>query len=193
MARNSELIRQWEILRAIDGARNGIGVAKLAAERGVHPRTIRRDIDALCQAGFPLYDEKINGTSLWKLRGRPFQRLEASGFGLTELAALYFGRSMLSALAGPPFLSDAERALVKLERALPAASRSAVDQFPRILNAKGAGRKVQDERRLRELVARAFHAALKHRRITMRPPPPAGRRTTSSSHTGCGMPRAAPT
>jgi predicted DNA-binding transcriptional regulator YafY len=168
VARNSELIRQWEVLRAIDGARTGITVSKLAAERGVHPRTIRRDLEALCQAGFPLYDEKINGTSMWKLRSRPFQRLEESSLGLAELAALYFGRSMLSALAGPPFLNDAERALMKLERVIPAAARHAVDRLPRILNAKGAGRKYQDDRRLRDIVARAFHAALHHRRVTMR-------------------------
>jgi len=39
MARSAEVIRQWEILRSIDRARHGIGIAKLAAERGVHPRT----------------------------------------------------------------------------------------------------------------------------------------------------------
>jgi predicted DNA-binding transcriptional regulator YafY len=62
MARNSELIRQWEILREIDGARTGIAVAKLASMQRVHQRTIRRDVDALCRAGFPLYDDKVNGT-----------------------------------------------------------------------------------------------------------------------------------
>jgi predicted DNA-binding transcriptional regulator YafY len=60
MARSSEVVRQWEILRAIDGVRHGIGVAKLAAELGVHTRTIRRDLDALARAGFPLFDDKTN-------------------------------------------------------------------------------------------------------------------------------------
>ena len=62
MARSAEVIRQWEILRSIDRARHGIGIAKLAAERGVHPRTIRRDIDALCRAGFPLGGTTIYDT-----------------------------------------------------------------------------------------------------------------------------------
>ena len=53
MARSSEVVRQWEILREIDGARNGITVGKLAAARGVCERTIRRDLDALARAGFP--------------------------------------------------------------------------------------------------------------------------------------------
>jgi predicted DNA-binding transcriptional regulator YafY len=103
MARNAELVRQWEVLRAIDGARLGITVAKLAGERGVHPRTIRRDIDALCRAGFPLYDEKINGTPMWKLRGRPFQSLDGAGLAASELAALCFGHAMLAASAGAAF------------------------------------------------------------------------------------------
>lgn len=168
MARNSELIRQWEILRAIDGVRNGIAIAKLASERGVHQRTIRRDMDALCRAGFPLYDEKVNGTSMWKLRCRPFSRLEETGLGLMELCALYFSRTVLDTLAGAPLLDDAERAFAKLERALPIASRRFLDQLPRTLKAKQAGRKKHDERRLREILARALDATLLHRRATMR-------------------------
>jgi predicted DNA-binding transcriptional regulator YafY len=90
MARNTELIRQWEILREIDGARTGVGIAKLAALRGVHSRTIRRDIEALCKAGFPLYDDKTNGTPMWRLRSKPFRALDEIGLSTTELCALYF-------------------------------------------------------------------------------------------------------
>ena len=167
MARNAELVRQWEILRAIDGARHGIPVAKLAAERGVHQRTIRRDMDALCRAGFPLYDEKVNGTSLWKLRARPFGRLEETGLGLMELCALYFSRAMLVTLAGTPLLDEAERAFAKIERALPLASRRFLDRLPRVLTAKADGRKRHDERRLREILARVLDATLLHRRAAM--------------------------
>ena len=103
MARNSELIRQWEILRAIDAARGGIPVAKLAAARAVHPRTIRRDLEALAKAGFPLYDDQVNGTTMWKLGAKPFRGLTETGLGVTELCALYFSRSIMKALAGAPF------------------------------------------------------------------------------------------
>lgn len=168
MARNSELVRQWEILRDIDGARTGIGVAKLAAERGVHPRTVRRDLDALCRAGFPLYDEKVNGTSMWKLRTTPFARLQELGLGLTELCALYLGRTLLATLTGTPLLDDAERALARIERALPATTRRFLDQLPRSLQAKTGGRKKQDDRRLRDVLARVLDATLLHKRSTMR-------------------------
>src|SRR5262249_60216805 len=124
MARNTELVRQWEILREIDAARTGIPIAKLASLRKVHQRTIRRDLEALQRAGFPLIDERVNGTSMWKLGGRPFQRLEEIGLGFTELCALYFGRTLLSTLSGPPLDDDIERALPNLERALPAPGRA---------------------------------------------------------------------
>lgn len=168
MARNSELIRQWEILRAIDGARNGIGIAKLAAERGVHTRTIRRDVDALCRAGFPLYDDKVTGTSMWKLGGRPFGRLEDTGLGVMELCALYLGRTMLDTLAGTPLPDEADRAFAKLEHALPVPSRRFLDQLPRVLVAKAGGRKKRDERRLRDVLGRALDATLLRRRADMR-------------------------
>ncbi len=168
MARNSELVRQWEILRAIDGARNGIAIGKLASERGVHQRTIRRDIDALGRAGFPLYDEKVNGTSMWKLRCRPFSRLEETGLGLMELCALYFSRTMMDRLAGAPLQSEADRAFAKLEKALPLASRRFIDQLPRALQAKAEGRKKQDASKLREILGRVLDATLLHRRAEMR-------------------------
>lgn len=168
MARNTELVRQWEILRAVDSARHGVSIATLAAERQVHPRTIRRDIEALCRAGFPLYDEKVNGTPMWKLRARPFQALDGTGLGLPELAALYFGHSMLAAAAGAAFENDGERALLKLERAMPQPARRLIAELPRVLNAKKTGRKRYDERKGRDLVSRVLDAITKTRRVTMR-------------------------
>src|SRR5215210_2294960 len=168
MARNAEVTRQWELLRDIDGARNGISVAKLAAERGACGRTIRRDVEALSRAGFPLYDEKVNGTSMWKLHARPFRGLEDRGLSLMELCALYFSRTMLETLSGTPLRDDAERAFARIERALPPGCRKFLDRLPRVLTAKGGGRKKQDERRLQEVLARALDATLLHRRAEMR-------------------------
>ena len=177
MARNSELIRQWEILRAIDAARNGIPVPKLAAAQDVHQRTIRRDIEALSKAGFPLYDEQVNGTTMWKLRAKPFRGLEETGLGVTELCGLYFSRSVMKALAGAPFQDELERAFMKLERALPVASRKFLDRFPSILKAKVTGRKKQDEKKVREFIARAIDASLRQRRLSMRYDSESSRRT----------------
>jgi predicted DNA-binding transcriptional regulator YafY len=159
MARNTELIRQWETLRDIDSARHGISVATLAVARGVHQRTIRRDLEALGQAGFPLYCDKVTGTTMWKMRERPFRALEETGLGVTELCALYFGRSLMDACAAGPFSDDLERAFAKIERALPASARRFLDALPRLLKAKAPPHKKHDKR-TREIVARAADAAL---------------------------------
>ena len=168
MARNAEIIRQWEILRAIDATPTGLSVARLAAEREVHPRTIKRDLEALCGAGFPLYDDKVNGTPMWKLGARPFRHLEHTGLGIAELAGLYFGHVVLTTAAGAAFENDGERALMKINRALPPASRTFLDQLPRLLTAKKIGRKKVDPRRTREIAGRALDAIVRERRATMR-------------------------
>lgn len=168
MARNQELIRQWEILREIDGARQGVSIPKLAALRGVHERTIRRDIDALCRAGFPLYDEKFNGTPMWKLRAKPFKGIEDTGLALTELCALYLSRRVLSVVGGAPLGDDIDRAFVKIERALPTPARRFLDALPRLMQAKPGARKKDGGRLTRDVMGRAIDAALNHRRVDMR-------------------------
>src|SRR6478735_8483583 len=139
MARNTELIRQWEILREIDNARTGIPIARLAEKRGVHARTIRRDLDALTRAGFPLFDEKVNGTSMWKMNARPFKGLEQLGLSVMELAALYFGRTMLAASGVTPMADEMTRAFAKLEAALPEPTRRFLDRLPQMIKAKTSG------------------------------------------------------
>jgi proteasome accessory factor B len=118
--RNAEVIRQWKILRTIEAGRF-TSSAKLAASHGVTERTIRRDIEALQEAGFPLYDDRVNGKKVWRLVEGYRQRL-VQGFTLSELAALYFSRNMLSFLGGAPFGRDLESAFAKIREALPAKS-----------------------------------------------------------------------
>jgi predicted DNA-binding transcriptional regulator YafY len=177
MARSAEVIRQWQVLRAIDAARNGVPIPKLASAYGVHQRTIRRDIQALSKAGFPLYDDNVAGTIVWKLSAKPFRGLEETGLSVTELCALYFSRSILETLAGAPFRDETARAFEKLERALPVASRRFLDRYPQMLKAKATGRKKQDEKKVREFIARAVDASLERRRVLMQYDSMASRRT----------------
>ncbi|HEX5473572.1 MAG TPA: transcriptional regulator [Vicinamibacterales bacterium] len=168
MTRNSELIRQWQILRDLDAARQGVTIQSLAAARGVHTRTIRRDLEALQKAGFALYDTKVNGTAMWRLQPHALKGLEHTSWSLTELCAMYFSRSLLEALAGAPFETELARAFAKLEAAMPARMRRYLDRLPRVLQSKSAGRKKADERRLRDVLARAIDACLEQRRADMR-------------------------
>ena len=115
--RNAEVIRQWKILKTVEVGRF-TSSAKLAAEHGVTERTIRRDVEALQEAGFPLYDDRVDGKKVWRLV-EGYQQKLAQGFTLSELAALYFSRNMLSFLGGAPFGQDLESAFAKIREALP--------------------------------------------------------------------------
>jgi predicted DNA-binding transcriptional regulator YafY len=115
--RNSEVIRQWKILKRIEAGRL-TSTAALAQEHGVTDRTIRRDLEALQEAGFPIYDDRANGRKVWRLVDGYRQRLTQT-FTLAELAALYFGKNLMSFLAGAPFAADLEAAFAKIREALP--------------------------------------------------------------------------
>jgi predicted DNA-binding transcriptional regulator YafY len=79
--RNAEVIRQWKILKRIEAGRYTTS-ADLAAEHGVTERTIRRDIEALQEAGSALYFGK-NMISI--LEGAPFaQELESAFVKIQE-------------------------------------------------------------------------------------------------------------
>ena len=104
--RNQEVIRQWKVLHALETARHGVAIDALADELGVTTRTIRRDLAALQEAGFPLYDEKDDdGRVRWRLEGQVLKGLE-TGFTLAELCALYLSRNLLESVAGTPFRRD---------------------------------------------------------------------------------------
>ncbi|RPH39038.1 MAG: HTH domain-containing protein, partial [Planctomycetota bacterium] len=118
--RNAEVIRQWKILKTIEAGRF-TSSARLAAAHGVTERTIRRDLEALQEAGFPLYDDRVNGKKVWRLV-EGYQQKLAQGFSLSELTALYFSRNMLAFLGGAPFGRDLESAFAKIREALPAKS-----------------------------------------------------------------------
>src|SRR6266849_5670073 len=138
MPRNSEVIRQWSILREIEHARGaGVTIDDLASSCGVTTRTIRRDLQALEEAGFPLYDDRSHddGRTRWRIHGQAFKGL-AAGLTLSELCALYFSRTLLESLSGTPFRDDVERAFEKLSSVLTPHMRQFLDQLPRVLSTK---------------------------------------------------------
>jgi predicted DNA-binding transcriptional regulator YafY len=83
-SRNTQVVRQWQILRALDTA-HGTTVGLLVAEHHVTKRTIRRDLDALQQAGFPIYDDNEHVRLLGKEVARFLEAL--NNHGLNPVAA----------------------------------------------------------------------------------------------------------
>ena len=133
--RNAEVIRQWSILRDLESSRR-VTIDDLAERTGVSTRTIRRDLEALQAAGFPLFDEVHEGKKYWTLEQRAFRRLDDTGFTLAELTALYFSRSLVECLAATPFQRDVRSAFEKLAAALTPGMRQFLDRLPLVIQAK---------------------------------------------------------
>lgn len=69
--RNAGLIRTWRLVALLREG-GGCSLARLSRELGVTTRTIRRDLEALQEAGVAIYDEKPEDTRYWRLvKGAP--------------------------------------------------------------------------------------------------------------------------
>ena len=178
--RNAEVIRQWTILRDLESSRR-VTIDDLAERTGVSTRTIRRDLEALQSAGFPLFDEVHDGKKYWTLEQRAFRRLDDTGFTLAEMTALYFSRSLVECLAATPFQRDVRSAFDKLAAALTPGMRQFLDRLPLVMQAKAepgtqslmddpatpaTASKQSAPRSAR--VAQLLDATLHHRRAVMR-------------------------
>jgi predicted DNA-binding transcriptional regulator YafY len=166
MPRNAEVIRQWSILRDLESSRR-LTIDELAERTGVTTRTIRRDLEALQLAGFPLYDESHDGKKYWTLEQKAFRRLDATGFTFAELSALYFSRTLVECLASTPFQKDVTSAFDKLADALSPSMRQFLDRLPLVIQAKRDPGSQAAASRSRE-IGQLLDATLQHRRVVMR-------------------------
>lgn len=171
MPRNAEVIRQWTILREIESARAaGVTIDDLSSLCGVTTRTIRRDLQALEEAGFPLFDDKSHddGRTRWSINGQAFKGL-AAGLTLSELCALHFSRTLVESLAGTPFRRDVEAAFEKLSSVLTPHMRQFLDQLPRVISTKAdpLKRAGGSEAENGPIVSRLLEATLHARQATL--------------------------
>ena len=67
--RNRQVVRQWEVLSLLEGRPRSLGeMAAAVGDAGVTTRTIRRDLEALEAAQFPVYNETDDdGIIRWRL------------------------------------------------------------------------------------------------------------------------------
>jgi predicted DNA-binding transcriptional regulator YafY len=160
--RNAEVIRQWTILREVERARGaGVTIDDLASLCAVTTRTIRRDLQALEEAGFPLFDDRTqdDGKTRWMVNGQAFKGLSA-GLTVSELCALYFSRTLLESLSGTPFRDEVESAFDKLGAALTPHMRQFLDRLPSVIAAKADPTRRHDDPRQQQFIARALEATL---------------------------------
>jgi predicted DNA-binding transcriptional regulator YafY len=166
--RNAEVIRQWQVLREIESRQAGVTIHRLAELVKVSTRTIRRDLQALQEAGFALFDEgEKNETKRWRLDGSPFRAVQ-EGLSVADAAALYLSRAVLQSLSGWPLADELERAFAKIERALNPRMREFLATLPQVLSAKPGPRAPRHTDSIIDVTRRLFDAVRDHRVVTMR-------------------------
>src|SRR5437867_6201660 len=143
MGRNAQLIRQWAILKQIETTR-WTTILDLADHHVVSTKTIRRDLAALMEAGFPLYDERYDGKVYWRL-SEEHKGLPLASFSLSETAALYFSKKLVINLAAPPFSSDIASAFKKIESALPEKNIEFLDSLDSMISVRADAPKDLDQ------------------------------------------------
>jgi len=128
MTHESPLTRQWIILQTVSAKRYGATVKELAEELEVSLKTIRRDLDMLQAAGFPLEETVVaHGLKRWRIDPERWQ--PSLGFAFDEAVALYIARRLLEPLAGTPFWAAAQSALKKTRSTLSDAALAYIDRF----------------------------------------------------------------
>jgi len=121
MPRNDQITRQWHLLRQLEGS---LGrslqelVDNVPDDYPKNARTVRRDLEALEAAGYPLVADRVNGQTRWRLM-EGFSNIPALGFSATELMALTFSRNLLKPLEGTEIQASLNSALNKVAAALP--------------------------------------------------------------------------
>ena len=137
MPRNDQVTRQWHVLQRLEGSKQGLTLDELLAalppDLAKHPRTIRRDLEALEAAHFPLLSERVEGRVRWRLLDG-FRNVPALGLSPTELMALAFTRQLVTPLEGTEIKAALDSALRKATARIPSSAMQLVQQLEGIFS-----------------------------------------------------------
>lgn len=136
MARGDQLARQWKIIQALSASRHGRSVVQLAGDMLCHKRTVYRDLEALQQAGFPVYNERHEQQTRWRLLDTMRDTMPLP-LSLTELMALYFSRGLMKPLEPTFFWEAWESLFAKIKTTLPDETIAFLDQIEKSLSVGG--------------------------------------------------------
>lgn len=169
MPRNDQVTRQWYLLRELESGK-GLTLRemrqRLPEEIQRHDRTLRRDIEALEAAGFPITTNSINGQTRWKLI-EGFHQVPALSFSPTELMSLAFSRNLLKPLEGTAIQASLSSALNKAAAALPPQGVDYVHEMERVFSVGLGPHKSNREHRdkidrITEAISRARTAQIRY-------------------------------
>ncbi len=169
MPRNDQTVRQLIILKKLESSRHGLTLEQLADSFGPsttrHPRTLRRDLDAIESAGYPLLTERVDGRTRWKLL-EGVRHAPALRFSPTELMALALSRRLIAPLEGTALHASLVSALSKASAALPPEGLALVQQLEGTFSiGLGPHKRYKHHR---EIVERVTQAIAEKRRVQMR-------------------------
>lgn len=120
MSRGQSLMRQWNLLKALQSVYFGISADELAIRLDCSQRQILRDLKILRQLGFPIsFEQRDFGKRFWKL-SRHFIESDRLLFTPTELISVYLSQKLLSPLSGTQFGEGLASLLEKIKAMLPA-------------------------------------------------------------------------
>ncbi|MEX2490908.1 MAG: WYL domain-containing protein [Nitrospirales bacterium] len=136
MPRNDQMIRHLRLLRELESLR-GKTLRELASalprDYARHERTVRRDLEALEAAGYPLITETINGQTRWRFIDG-YRNTLAMGFSPSEILALRLTRQLLAPLEGTGIQESLQSALAKAEAGVPTLDEHTPRQLPAIFS-----------------------------------------------------------
>jgi len=134
----SPLVRQWLLLGALGSRPEGTTVKELMGELGVSEKTVRRDLECLGAAGFPLQETVgAHGRKTWRID--PAKARPGMTFTFDEALALYLARRFLEPLAGTAIWEAASRGLRKIRACLRPEALRYVDRFATLFHQTGVG------------------------------------------------------
>jgi predicted DNA-binding transcriptional regulator YafY len=137
--RGSQLLRQWRLLRTLEGARRGLTAAELrdTIESECSPRTVYRDLELLLEIGFPITNDAgkwrflESGEGSWVVPVNP-----------TEVMALMLTEDLLAPAEGSWVAEPLVRLRARLSAMMTPTSRRYCAELRRsnIATVFGAGR-----------------------------------------------------
>ena len=167
MPRNDQVARQWVLLKKLESPR-GATLRELAAalpeDYVRHPRTIRRDLEAL-EVRFPLMTERVNGQTRWRLMDG-YRNVPPLALSSTELMALVFSRDLLKPLDGTEIKASLDSALNKAAAVIPPEGLAYVQQMHGYLSVGLGPHNVY--RQHRQTIDQLTRAIAQHRTVQMR-------------------------
>lgn len=135
MPRGDQMGRQWKIIQHLITAHGGKTVSELidALELECHSRTVYRDLEALQNAGFPIYTDTVGGRNLWMLMESAREKMPIP-MTLPELMALYLARNMLKAVNHTAYYESLKSLFHKIKTSLPSDLVSYLDTMEKTIH-----------------------------------------------------------